>query len=110
VNNLLDPGLDQSYKFDVMGRLVSSVSGQELNNEEELEEPFTQTISYNVFGDMTARTNEVWGVEAAFSATYVNKRKQGGNEIYDNSGNVVDKTTASNKYERWKFDAAGAKQ
>jgi YD repeat-containing protein len=107
VNNLLDAGLDQSYKFDMMGRMVSSSTGQKLNNEEELEEPFTQTISYNAFGDVTARTNEVWGAEAAFGATYVNKRKQGGNSIYDNSGNVVDKTTASNKYERWKFDAAG---
>src|SRR5690606_14006050 len=107
VNNLLDPGLDQNYKFDMMGRMVSSATGQKLNNEEEMEEPFTQTIAYNAIGDMTARSNEVWGAEAAFGATYVNKRKQGGNEIYDNSGNVVDKTTASNKYERWKFDAAG---
>src|SRR5690606_29554811 len=107
VNNLLDPGLDQSYKFDMMGRMVSSSTGTKLNNEEEMEEPFTQPLSYNAFGDMTERNNEVWGAETAFSETYINKRKQGGNEIYDNSGNVVDKTTASNKYERWKFDAAG---
>ncbi|MDM7924072.1 MAG: FG-GAP-like repeat-containing protein [Pyrinomonadaceae bacterium] len=107
VNNLLDPGLDQNYKFDQAGRLVSSVSGQKLNNEEEMEEPFTQIIQYNAFGNMTERTNEIWGSEASFTASYTNGRKTGGNEIYDRAGNLVDKTTASNNYNRWRYDAAG---
>ncbi len=107
VNNLLDPGLDQNYKFDHVGRLVSSISGQKLNNEEEMEEPYTQAITYNAFGDMTSRSSEIWGIEKSFSASYTNGRKTGGNEIYDKSGNLVDKTTTSNNYERWKFDAAG---
>src|SRR5690606_29110946 len=104
VSNLLDAGLDQNYRFDNVGRLASSTSGQKLNNEEEMEEPFKQNIGYNAFGDMISRTNEIWGAEASFTASYTNGRKTGGNEIYDKSGNVVDKTTTSNKYDRWKFD------
>ncbi len=109
VNNLLDAGLSQNYKFDAHGRLVSSISGQKLDSQNLMEEPFTQSIGYNAFNDMTSRVNHVWGDQADFTAAYLNGRKtgSGANEIYDKAGNIVDKTTTANKYERWKFDAAG---
>lgn len=107
VNNLLDSGFDRNYKFDAQGRLKSSISGQKLNQQSQMEEPFTQSITYNAFGDMTGRTNETWGAQSTFTASYTNGRKTIGNEIYDKSGNLVDKTSGTNRYERWKFDEAG---
>ncbi|MBX3290399.1 MAG: hypothetical protein KF855_13760 [Acidobacteria bacterium] len=107
VNNLVDSGFDQNYKFNNVGRLASSTSGEKLDNHSEMEKPFAQVIAYNAFGNMTHRTNNIWGEETSFWATYTNGRKDSGNEIYDKAGNIVDKTTAMNKYERWRFDAAG---
>ena len=56
---------------------------------------------------MTSRTNEIWGSQTSFTAAYTNGRKTGGNEVYDKSGNLVDKSTTTDIYDRWKFDAAG---
>ena len=109
VDNGLDGRFDQAYRFDHMGRLLSSSSGLVTNWEEEEVPAYSQFIGYNAFGDMTSRSASVWGGEpSSFTNTYVNGRKQGGNEIFDAAGNIIDKTTNALNYERWRFDAAGA--
>ena len=67
---------------------------------------FAQTIQYDAFGNMTARSNSVWGDEHGFTASYVNGRKQNSDEVYDAAGNIVDKTLSSTIYDRWTFDAS----
>jgi YD repeat-containing protein len=107
VDNLIDSGFDQTYKFDFMGRLTSNGFGMKANNQNEQVQTYSQTIGYDAFGEMTSRLTGVWGGGDGFYASYINGRKQNSNEIYDASGNIVDKTTSSTVYDRWKFDAAG---
>ena len=74
-----------------------------------MQEPYQQSIAYNAFGDMTHRASSVWGgTPSSFTNTYLNGRKQNGNEVFDASGNTVDKTVAADVYDRWTYDAAGA--
>lgn len=107
VNNLVDSGFDQTYQYDHLGRLTSNGFGMKTNNQNEEVSPYGQTIQYNAFGDITSRGTGVWGGGDGFTASYINGRKQNSNEIYDAMGNIVDKTTSSTVYDRYKFDAAG---
>jgi len=108
VDNVLDGTFDQEYSYDHMGRIKGSTSGLVTNSEEEEVPAHAQILSYNAFGDMASRSSSVWGSEPyEFSGTYVNGRKQGGNEVFDLSGNILDKTLDSSNYERWSYDASG---
>jgi YD repeat-containing protein len=107
VTNLIDSGFYQNYDYDFLGRLKRSASGTKVNNKDETATLYQQSLSYDAFDDMTARGTGVWGNEDGFTATYQSGRKQNSNEIYDASGNIVDKTTSSNNYDRRKFDASG---
>ncbi|NOT49244.1 MAG: hypothetical protein HOP17_16055 [Acidobacteria bacterium] len=106
-DNIVDHRFDQTNRYDFAGRLTSNEFGIVTNSQNEQVPAYAQTISYDAFSGMTARNTGIWGGSGGFAATYVNGRKQNSNEIYDASGNIVDKTTTSTVYERWKFDAAG---
>ena len=98
--------MDQEYKYDFMGRLKETKSGMVESNFNGTVRAYSQTIGYDVFGDMTSRSSDVWGENNNFSATYTNGRKP--YHDYDASGNIVEKPTVSpNIYDRWEFDASG---
>lgn len=107
VDNVLDGKFDQAYKYDHMGRLRSTTSGLVTNAQEEEVPAYAQTIGYDAFGDMTSRGSDIWGNANGFSASYADGRKTSGNEVFDETGNIVDKTTSSTVYDRWAFDASG---
>lgn len=106
-DNLVDSGFKQMYTYDQLGRLKTNDFGTKMNVAEEEVQTYAQSLQYNVFGDITSRGTTVWGEEDGFTTSYVNGRKQNSNEIYDALGNIVDQTTSSTVYDRWKFDAAG---
>lgn len=107
VNNLIDAGFSQTYKFDFMGRLTANEFGMKTNNQNQQVTTYNQTIGYDAFGEMTSRTTSVWGEGGGFTASYTNGRKQNSNEIYDAAGNIVEVPTNATIYDRYKFDAAG---
>ena len=106
-DNLVDSGFKQMYTYDQLGRLKTNDFGTKMNVAEEEVQTYAQSLQYNVFGDITSRGTTVWGEEDGFTTSYVNGRKQNSNEIYDALGNIVDYTSTSTVYDRWKFDAAG---
>ena len=105
--NVLDSGFNQEYGYDSIGRISASASGTKVNSQNQNVMPFAQSLGYNAFGDLTERNTDVWGAGGGFAATYTNGHKDNSGEIYDAAGNVVDATTSSTIYKRWKFDASG---
>ena len=107
VTNVLDSGFNQEYGYDSIGRISASASGTKVNSQNQNVMPFAQSLGYNAFGDLTERNTDVWGSGGGFAATYTNGHKDNSGEIYDAAGNIVDATTNSTNYKRWKFDASG---
>jgi YD repeat-containing protein len=101
--DLLNNKFDRSYAFDHVGRLQTASTakgarGEPVGPGDEYQMPYSQTFSYDAFGNTTSRGGFLWHVQRSDSATYNNDRRQGWS--YDNSGNVVDDaTTGTHTYD-----------
>jgi hypothetical protein len=101
--DLLNNKFDRSYGFDHVGRLQTASTakgarGEPVGPGDEYQMPYSQTFSYDAFGNTTSRSGYLWHVQQSDSATYNNDRRQGWS--YDNSGNVVDDaTTGTHTYD-----------
>lgn len=108
-SNAVDSRFDRTFEYDFAGRLTSNRFGAaELTNGTPTT-PFTQTISYNGFSDMTSRQSSSWEQEANFTATYLNGRRESTAQslvLHDAAGNVVSNSERGIG-QRSRFDAAG---
>jgi hypothetical protein len=101
--DLLNNKFDRSYSFDHVGRLQTASTakgarGEPVGPGDEYQMPYSQTFSYDAFGNTMSRSGFLWHVPRSDSATYNNDRRQGWS--YDNSGNVVDDaTTGTHTYD-----------
>ena len=100
VHNATDSNFDRALSYDHLGRLTLSGAGGEARNDAG-PIPFSETVSYNAFNDITQRETETWGGGYYFdSGSYSNHRRTGSG--YDASGRIA--TIDSRSYS---YDAAG---
>lgn len=106
MDNQVNHQFDRSFAFDFAARLTRNDFG----STQTTGIPYTQTVQYDAFSQMTNRSIAEWGVFGGFGAAYVNGRKQAaGNQtpIYDASGNSLDSGARTNgTYQTTTFDAA----
>jgi YD repeat-containing protein len=106
VNHAYDANssFDRRYEYDFAGRMKEAYTGREALGQTPTTpstDPYRQTMTYDAFGNQTARSGKLWSnTMATYSATFTNNRS-GSNE-YDAAGNVVDGGGLH------KFDAAGS--
>jgi YD repeat-containing protein len=99
---------DRAFSYDHVGRLKEAYTGGEarafLNQTPGgvADGPFRQSYGYNVWGDMTGRSNRFWSRSDTFGASYVNGRRHDPNWQYDLAGNVLNDTALL-----YIYDAAG---
>jgi YD repeat-containing protein len=89
-----NPSFDRKYSYDHVGRLSEGLSGTDARGEpydSNNPNPYKQTYSYDVWGNMTGRSNRWWTLDqGAFTVTYTNDRNTDGNIPwqYDAAGNI----------------------
>lgn len=106
MDNQVYAEFDRHYKYDFAGRLTANDFGLT----SQMISPYSQTIQYDVFSQMTNRSTNHWGNNGIFNASFVNGRKQGvgtQNPVYDAAGNMTDSGQRSNNGRQLAtFDAA----
>ena len=99
-----NPSFDRKYSYDHVGRLIEGLSGSDARGETydpDDPPPYKQTYTYDVWENMSGRTNRYWTLEEdPFSATYVNDRNMAW--AYNDSGQVVQNPGGS-----YVYDSAG---
>ncbi|MGH9877313.1 MAG: hypothetical protein ACRD5H_06720, partial [Nitrososphaerales archaeon] len=94
---------DRAYNYDHVGRLAEALSGPEARGEvlppspPPPNNPYKQVNSYDVWGNLTGRTNRFWRTLPYDSATYSNNRRQYWS--YDVAGNIAMNPTGNHTYD-----------
>jgi len=94
---------DRAYNYDHVGRLMEASTGPEARGEvlppspPPPNNPYKQISAYDVWGNLTGRTNRLWRIYPNDSATYSNDRRQYWG--YDVAGNVVLNPTGNHTYD-----------
>jgi YD repeat-containing protein len=105
-----DPDQDRSYSYDHQGRLTQALTGAEARGAGGVSPdyiPFRQNYSYDVWDNLTSRTGQHWGHNAApHTATYVNNKNTNSQWQYDAAGNLTQQTTPQGT-RQYGYDAAG---
>jgi YD repeat-containing protein len=95
---------DRKYSYDHAGRLSEGLSGTDARSEQynpDNPNPYKQTYTYDVWANMTARSNRWWTLDqGTFTASYTNDRNLGWQ--YDSAGNVK-----NNLHGQYTYDTAG---
>jgi YD repeat-containing protein len=87
MDNQIDNKFDRSFGYDSVGRLVSNTFGGA-----SVGVPYSQTIAYDAFSNMTQRNTTHWGAGNNFNAEYLNGRKKPAGTtipVYDAAGNMI---------------------
>jgi YD repeat-containing protein len=104
MTDVVHSDFNRTYQYDHLGRLTHNQFGTPQST------PYTQTITYDAFSHMTARTSTYWGDGAQFYATYTNDREATAGvsgTTFDAAGNMIySGTRGDNQYQTTTFDAA----
>jgi YD repeat-containing protein len=110
MDNVLDAGFDRSFAYDFAGRLSSNAFGTALDGQGNQVTPYSQTIVYDAFSQMTSRETQQWGTDYNFYRSYQNGRQtaQSGETLtFDAAGNITYQGMGTNKFQQTSVDAAG---
>ena len=106
VDNQINADFDRTFQYDFAGRLTANQFGVNSSNVT----PYSQTLQYDPFRQITNRSTMHWNNHNAFSATYLNGRKQPSIThipLYDAAGNMLNSgTRSSGTFQVSCFDAA----
>lgn len=108
MDNQVNSAFDRTFAYDFAGRLTGNQFGVDVSSSIS---PYSQSISYDAFSQMTARATTHWNKPNSFTASYLNGRKQPVNNqtpTYDAAGNEVDSgiRQSGGGYNHVGFDAA----
>lgn len=103
MDNIVKPEFDRTFTYDHAGRLKANQigGGQTI--------PYTQTIQYDAFSQMTNRATNHWTAPNSFTAAYTNGREQTAGvvgTIYDAVGNMTHTGSRNGSFQTTVFDAA----
>lgn len=107
MTDVVNSSFNRTYKYDHMSRLSSN----RVTPTAYATEPYTQSITYDAFSQMTSRSTNYWGATGYFSSTYTNGRETTSGvsgTAYDAAGNQYNAGTRGNgTYQTRAFDASG---
>ncbi len=104
MDNQVNDNFDRTFKYDFAGRLTANNFG----NGQGIA-PYTQTLTYDPFSQLTQRTATHWNRPVGFGATYLNGRKQPFGIVtpsYDAAGNMLNSGANSGTSQASTFDEA----
>lgn len=108
-NDLLNDQWDRTMKYDFAGRLNFAQFGMGPGAfSSGMKRVYEETITYDTFSQMTARSGTHWDNDIYFSESYVNGRVQASDATFDAAGNLTHQGSTY-IYQTFTFDAAGRK-
>jgi YD repeat-containing protein len=97
-----DAQFDRKYDYDFAARLKEAYTNREARGLSALTpsvDPYRQSLTYDAFGNQTARTGKLWSHSMSDSGSFINNRRS--TFTYDAAGHVVYDSGS------YSFDAAG---
>jgi len=108
MNDVVNPGFNRAYKYDHAGHLKSNVFGTATLT------PYSQTVTYEAFSQMTYRQSIHWDAENHFNSTFSNGRETTtgiSGRVYDAAGNMTNAgSRGDGSYQTTVFDATNRRK